>query len=135
MSKTSGCYPPTIICLCPFTGSPSVHSAGGAPYLLLEDLPYNDTHSVDGPPTDPHSPAESHSLTSDTDPQLEKLTVTDTHTAIVLQLQQVPAVQAANTERYGATAVAHIQCMKGTVMLLDVLLYTLMSPSGLQITS
>ncbi|XP_077954885.1 ADAMTS-like protein 2 isoform X5 [Gasterosteus aculeatus] len=82
----------------PVLGSPSVHSAGGGPYLLLEDLHYNDTHSVDGPPTDPHSPAESHSLTSDTDPQLEKLTVTDTHTAIVLQLQQVPAVQAANTE-------------------------------------
>ncbi|KAM8851087.1 ADAMTS-like protein 2 isoform 1-T1 [Spinachia spinachia] len=81
----------------PVLGSPSVHSAEGAPYLLLEDLHYNHSHSVDSPLTDPHS-QESHVVASDTDPQLEMLAVTDTHTAMVLQLQQVPAVQPANTE-------------------------------------
>ncbi|XP_073348255.1 ADAMTS-like protein 2 isoform X4 [Pagrus major] len=111
-----------------FPGSQSVHSAElpeDAPYLLLEDLHHNqtqsNTHSVKHTLTDPHSPAETQvdmlSATDtelDADPRLELhsdiLTVTDTHsvvhtetqtdthTAILVQLQQVSAVQAANTE-------------------------------------
>lgn len=131
--------------MCPFTGSQSVHSAvpashpEDAPYLLLEDLHYNRTHSnkhslpqsnihsVEQTLTDSHSPAGTHveilSATDaelDTDTQLQihsdMLTVTDTHsvaqteaesatnTAELVQLQQVSAVQAANTERYEGTA-------------------------------
>ncbi|XP_045907658.1 ADAMTS-like protein 2 isoform X3 [Micropterus dolomieu] len=111
----------------PFPGSEvSVHTAAlpeDAPYLLLEDLHYNQTHSntrsltqsVKHTLTDSHSPAETHVETlSATDPQLrsDALTVTDTHsvtrtesgthsdtrTAILVQLQQVSAVQAAHTE-------------------------------------
>ncbi|XP_038574878.1 ADAMTS-like protein 2 isoform X4 [Micropterus salmoides] len=111
----------------PLPGSEvSVHTAAlpeDAPYLLLEDLHYNQTHSntrsltqsVKHTLTDSHSPAETHVETlSATDPQLrsDALTVTDTHsvtrtesgthsdtrTAILVQLQQVSAVQAAHTE-------------------------------------
>ncbi|XP_056246450.1 ADAMTS-like protein 2 isoform X2 [Seriola aureovittata] len=123
-----------------FPGSQSIHSAAlpeEAPYLLLEDLHYNQTtsnthsftesngYSVKHTLTDPQSPAETHMETvsstdtdTHTDTQLElhpdMLTVTDTHsvihietepgrhpdthTAILVQLQQVSAVQAANTE-------------------------------------
>ncbi|XP_036941017.1 ADAMTS-like protein 2 isoform X2 [Acanthopagrus latus] len=110
-----------------FPGSQSVHSAElpeDIPYLLLEDLHHNrtqlNTHSVKHTLTDPHSPAETHVEMSgidtelDNDPQLEMhsdmLTVTETHSvthteaqrgthiAILVQLQQVSAVQAANTE-------------------------------------
>uniref|UniRef100_A0A8C3AE33 Si:ch211-267e7.3 n=1 Tax=Cyclopterus lumpus TaxID=8103 RepID=A0A8C3AE33_CYCLU len=118
---------PTFIRFYPFTGSQSVHSAAlpeDAPYLLLEDLHYNhthslthsNTHSVESTLTDPHSPAEKHM--SDTDKGTHTVTDThsvthtetetgphsDTHTAISVQLQHVPAVHAANTERYEATA-------------------------------
>lgn len=135
----------SFICFYPFTGSQSVHSAAlpeDAPYLLLEDLHYNhthsdthsltqsNTHSVKHTLAEPQSPAETRVQTSSatdtethSDPQLEMLTVTDTHSvthpetgthsdtpaAVLVQLQQVPAVQAANTERYEATAVEHIQ--------------------------
>ncbi|XP_034412178.1 ADAMTS-like protein 2 isoform X1 [Cyclopterus lumpus] len=105
----------------PLLGSQSVHSAAlpeDAPYLLLEDLHYNhthslthsNTHSVESTLTDPHSPAEKHM--SDTDKGTHTVTDThsvthtetetgphsDTHTAISVQLQHVPAVHAANTE-------------------------------------
>ncbi|XP_042353879.1 ADAMTS-like protein 2 isoform X2 [Plectropomus leopardus] len=122
----------------PLPGSQSVHSAAlpeDAPYLLLEDLHYNQTHSNThsltqsnthsgiNTLTDRHSAAGTHVKTpsaTDTEihthPQLEihsdMLTATDTHsvthtetgthshthTGILVQLQQVPAVQAANTE-------------------------------------
>uniref|UniRef100_A0A8P4K6Q2 Si:ch211-267e7.3 n=1 Tax=Dicentrarchus labrax TaxID=13489 RepID=A0A8P4K6Q2_DICLA len=88
-----------------FPGGQSVHSAAlpeDTPYLLLEDLHYNHTHSnthslthsniqsVKHRLTDPHSPAETHAETLSTtdteihtDPQLEihsdMLTATDTH--------------------------------------------------------
>lgn len=136
-----------------FTGSQSVHPAGpaarpdDAPYLLVEDLHYNqthsnkhlitqsNTHSVKQTLTDSHSAAGAHLETLsatdadlDTHPQLEiysdMLPVTDTQSvgqtetesasrsdtnkAILVQLQQVSAVQAANTERYGGTAVQKI---------------------------
>ncbi|XP_023253989.1 ADAMTS-like protein 2 [Seriola lalandi dorsalis] len=86
-----------------FPGSQSIHSAAlpeEAPYLLLEDLHYNQTtsnthsftesngYSVKHTLTDPQSPAETHMETVHP----------DTHTAILVQLQQVSAVQAANTE-------------------------------------
>ncbi|XP_068426651.1 ADAMTS-like protein 2 isoform X3 [Clinocottus analis] len=121
--------PPTaddITLVHPLLGSQSVLSAAlpeDAPYLLLEDLHYNqthsNTHSVESTHTDPHLPAETHVQTmsdieTQTDPQMEMLTITDTHsvrqtetesgphsdthTAILVQLQQVPAVHAANTE-------------------------------------
>lgn len=112
----------------PITGSQHVHSAElpeDIPYLLLEDLHHNqtqlNTHSVKHTLTDPHSPAEIHVEMSathtelETDPQLEMRsdvlivaethsvahtdTQTGTHTAILVQLQEVSAVQAANTER------------------------------------
>ncbi|XP_056280131.1 ADAMTS-like protein 2 isoform X4 [Pseudoliparis swirei] len=78
----------------PLLGSPSVHSAAqqpeDAPYLLLEDLHYNhthsNTHSVDGPLTDP--PA-------DTATDTHSVTHTDTHTAILVQ---GPSVHAAGSE-------------------------------------
>lgn len=97
---------------------------------------HSNTHSVEHTLTDPHAAVETHVQTlsaTDTEihthPQLEihsdLLTVTDTHsvthtetetgthshthTTILVQLQQVPAVQAANTERYEATAVEEIQ--------------------------
>lgn len=136
-----------------FTGSQSVQPAGpaaqpdDAPYLLVEDLHFNqthsnkhlitqtNTHSVKQTVTDSHTAAEAHLETlSSTDagldkhPQLEiysdMLPVTDTQSfgqrdtesishsntnkAILVQLQQVSAVQAANTERYGGTAVQKI---------------------------
>lgn len=139
-----GCFEnPSLICLYPYTGSQSVHSEAlpeDAPYLLLEDLHYNQTHSnthslthsnsVKHALTDPHCPTETQAETlsatgSEThiDPQVEihpdMLTVTDTHsvahtetgtnsdthTAILVKLQQVSAVHAANTERYEGTAV------------------------------
>uniref|UniRef100_A0A4W6G6F7 Si:ch211-267e7.3 n=1 Tax=Lates calcarifer TaxID=8187 RepID=A0A4W6G6F7_LATCA len=124
-----------------YPGSQSVQSAPlpeEAPYMLLEDLQYNQTTNTHHPTqsntysakhtltdSDPHSPAQTHVETvssADTethkDTQLEihsdMLTVTDTHsvthiemepgkhsdthTAILVQLQQVSAVQAANTE-------------------------------------
>ncbi|XP_047444458.1 ADAMTS-like protein 2 isoform X2 [Mugil cephalus] len=111
-----------------FPGSQSVHSPAlseDAPYLLLEDLHYNhtqsNTHSVKHTLTVLHSQAETHVETLPatdteihTDSRLEMhphmLTATDaqsvahaeaetgTHAAILVQLQQVSAVQAANTE-------------------------------------
>ncbi|KAM9845018.1 ADAMTS-like protein 2 [Aulostomus maculatus] len=85
-----------------FQGSPSVHSAtrpdDAPPYLLLEGLQYNQTHTVKHTLTDSHSQEETlvHTL-SHTDAQLETqpetLLITDTHA-----VQQVSAVQAANTE-------------------------------------
>ncbi|XP_032388198.1 ADAMTS-like protein 2 isoform X2 [Etheostoma spectabile] len=120
------------ILVLPFPGSQSVHSAAqteDAPYLLLEDSHYNqthsnthsltqsNTHSVEHALADPHSPAETHepSLSAaDAEIRADILTVTDTHVvthtetetgkhsqthpAILVELQQVPAVQAANTE-------------------------------------
>lgn len=97
-------------------------------------LTQSNTHSVKQTLTDSHSPAGTHveilSATDaelDTDAQLEihsdMHTVTDTHsarteaesgthsdtnTAILVQLQQVSAVQAANTERYEGTAVQYL---------------------------
>ncbi|XP_053294017.1 ADAMTS-like protein 2 [Pleuronectes platessa] len=112
----------------------SVHSAAlpeEAPYLLLEELQYNQTHSnthtltqsnkysVTHTLPEPHSPAETQADTlspadseTHTDTQLEKHSDThsvthtetelvphsDSPTAILVQLQQVSAVQAANTE-------------------------------------
>ncbi|XP_035027385.2 ADAMTS-like protein 2 isoform X2 [Hippoglossus stenolepis] len=104
----------------------SVHSAAlpeEAPYLLLEELQHNQTHSnthtltqsntysVTHTLPEPHSPAETQADTlSPTDPEThtdtqleihsetELVPHSDTHTAILVQLQQVSAVQAANTE-------------------------------------
>lgn len=100
------------------------------PFLLLEDLHHNhtdssthsliksNTHTVKHTVTDARSPTETHveTLSTDTQTQLEihsdMLTVTDshfvkhskkepdTHTAALAHVQQVSAVQAANTERY-----------------------------------
>lgn len=131
-----------FICLFPFTGSQSVHSATlpeDTPYLLLEDLHYNqtrsnapsltqsNTHSVQHTRTDTLVPAETHvEIPSATDTEISThlqleihsdwLTVSNahstehtdtesdthsgTHTHMLVQLQQVSAVQAANTERY-----------------------------------
>lgn len=100
------------------------------PYLVLEDLHCNQTHSNaqsltetnEHTHTDPQSHAETHLETlspPDTDTQMERQpdvlrasdadsvahietepgTHSDTHTAIVVQLHQVSAAQAANTER------------------------------------
>lgn len=121
-------------------GSLSVQSAAlvedNAPYMLLEDLQYNqthtdtdtqsNTHSVKHIATDPHTQAETqveivsatdrethtdtqtetrpgvhrdtHAAT-DAHPLSQHDTHSDTHTANLLQLQQVSAVQAASTER------------------------------------
>ncbi|XP_026229570.1 ADAMTS-like protein 2 isoform X2 [Anabas testudineus] len=95
------------------------------PFLLLEDLHHNQTdsstHSLTESNThtfkhtiiDHHLPAEAHvetlsstnteihsDLLTVTDPHFVKHTKqeSDTHTAILVQLQQVSAVQAANTE-------------------------------------
>lgn len=131
-----------------FTGSKSVNPAPpvsqpeDTPYLLHQDLHYNqthlnqhsltlsNTHSVKQTLADAHSSVEKHveilSATDaqlDTDAQLEihldRVTATDTHssqreavpgtssdkgTAILVQVQQVSAVHAANTERYNGTA-------------------------------
>lgn len=123
----------TFSYVCPFAGSQSVHSAAlpeDTAYLLLEDLQHNQTHSLMQSNThsvkhtlaDPHSQAETHAETlphADTrlDTHPDTLAVTDTHavprketdgdshTAVLVQLQQVSAVQAANTERYERTAV------------------------------
>lgn len=135
------CWNPTHF-LCPFTGSQSVHSAAlpeEAPYLLLKNLQYNQTHSnthsltqsntysVKHTLKDPHSPSETHAETlssTDTETHSDTFKVTDTlsathieiepdknsdtHTVILVQLQQVSAVKTANTERYEGTAVEKI---------------------------
>ncbi|XP_051809516.1 ADAMTS-like protein 2 isoform X3 [Acanthochromis polyacanthus] len=99
-----------------FPGSQSVLSAAlpdDAAYVLLEDLHHNqtqsNTHTVQHTLT--HPPAETHAETlaaSDAEIQPDTLTVTDTrsvvhaeteaHTGMLVQLQQVSAVPAANTE-------------------------------------
>nr|XP_020444059.1 ADAMTS-like protein 2 isoform X2 [Monopterus albus] len=99
-----------------FPGSQSVHSAAlpeETPYLVLEGLQHNQTgsstHSAKHTLTDTHSPEETHMKTmssADTETHTgvhsDMLTDTDTHsdthTTILVQLQQVSAVQAANTE-------------------------------------
>ncbi|XP_040000317.1 ADAMTS-like protein 2 isoform X2 [Xiphias gladius] len=115
-----------------FPGSQSVHSAAlpeEAPYLLLKNLQYNQTHSnthsltqsntysVKHTLKDPHSPSETHAETlssTDTETHSDTFKVTDTlsathieiepdknsdtHTVILVQLQQVSAVKTANTE-------------------------------------
>ncbi|XP_030607943.1 ADAMTS-like protein 2 isoform X3 [Archocentrus centrarchus] len=85
-----------------FPGSDqSVHSAEEAPYLLLEDLHYNHTRS--------NTHSAKHTLTdqpSQADTRVETVAAADTHsetdsgghTAILVELQQVLEVQAANTE-------------------------------------
>ncbi|XP_028283364.1 ADAMTS-like protein 2 isoform X2 [Parambassis ranga] len=78
-----------------------------APYLLLEDLHFNHTHSLTQSNT--HSQAEASvgtQATTDTEliiqPDTHTVahtqTETGTNTAILVQMQQVSAVQAANTE-------------------------------------
>lgn len=108
--------------LLPFPGQ-SVHSAvlpDDAPYLLLENLQLNQTHSNTHSLTqsNTHSVPQSHShsesteklSTTDTDTltvkeiQTEGDTHSDSHSAILVQLQQVSAVQAVNTERYEGRA-------------------------------
>lgn len=75
-----------------FPGSPSIHSAltDNTPLLLLEELQFNKTHS------------NSHSLNAHLDPhsKTETLTGSETHSGVLVQFQQVSAVQAPNTERY-----------------------------------
>ncbi|XP_063742587.1 ADAMTS-like protein 2 [Eleginops maclovinus] len=84
-----------------------------APFLLLEDLHYNqthlhthsltqsNTHSVDHTLTDPLSLAQTdtHSdMLTDTHSVTHTERESGTHTGLLVQLQQGPAVQAANTE-------------------------------------
>ncbi|KAK1875253.1 ADAMTS-like protein 2, partial [Dissostichus eleginoides] len=84
-----------------------------APYLLLEDLHYNqthlhthsltqsNTHSVEHTLPDPLSLAqtETHSdMLTDTHSATHTERESGTHTGVLVQLQQGPSVQAANTE-------------------------------------
>lgn len=113
----------SVYFLYPFTGShpavPADHPED-APYLLLEDLHHNRTHSSKQslPQSSIHSAkqtlSDSYSPVGtgagrDTDMQIQSDMLTDTHSAaqteaesVLVQLQQVSAVQAANTERYEA---------------------------------
>lgn len=89
-----------------FTGDQRVHPAAeDAPYLLLEET---NTHSATGTPTEQQSVAAAD---TDTSSQMHRdiVTVMDSvasetvsgpHTAILVELQQVSEVQAADTERY-----------------------------------
>lgn len=115
----------SVYFVCPFTGSQSVHPAvpadhpEDAPYLLLEDLHHNRTHSskqsvpqssirsAKQTLSDSHSPV-GPGAGRETDMQIQSDLLPDTHTesatntAVLVQLQHVSAVQAANTERYEA---------------------------------
>ncbi|XP_060899770.1 ADAMTS-like protein 2 isoform X1 [Labrus mixtus] len=93
-----------------FPGSQSVPSAAlpeDAPYLLLEELHYNQTHLYTHSLTQSNTHSVNHTLTdthvdtpSSTDTKVHTVpdTHSDTHTAVLVQLHQVSAVQAAGTE-------------------------------------
>lgn len=113
-------------------------------FLLMEDPHHNhtdssthsltksNTHTAKHPITDAHTPTlspsdtqthaaaqsqtDSDTLTDSTDGHLVKHSQqeADTHTAVLVHVQQVSAVQAASTERYEGTAAQNVLFLQWT---------------------